>query len=146
MCATHWSAPQPPPPQPPQPNNHHNPETTTTTTTQHNNNNNNHTTTQQQHTATHSNTTTQQQHNNHNNKNTIWRGSVLAGEEFPPNSGKLKHASLLCKRLNPIPAIPQYVVKTPHLHELRLRRKHLLLNPNTNAANGICLEKNSKKS
>ena len=27
-----------------------------------------------------------------NNNNTIWRGSVLTGEELPPHSGELKHA------------------------------------------------------
>ena len=31
-------------------------------------------------------------HNNNNNNNTIWRGSVLTGEEPPPHSGELKHA------------------------------------------------------
>ena len=30
--------------------------------------------------------------NNNNNNNTIWRGSVLTGEEPPPHSGELKHA------------------------------------------------------
>ena len=30
--------------------------------------------------------------NNNNNNNTIWRGSVLTGEEPPPHSGELKRA------------------------------------------------------
>ena len=29
---------------------------------------------------------------NHNNNNTIWRGSVLTGEEPPPHSGELNHS------------------------------------------------------
>ena len=40
---------------------------------------------------------------------------------------------LLSRRSNPIEAIPPYVVRTPYLHGHRLRRKHLLLNPDTNA-------------
>ena len=60
-------------------------------------------------------TTTQPQNNN--NKNTIWGGSVLTGEEPPPHSGELNHAlSPVGGWPNPIPAIPPYVVRTPHLH------------------------------
>ena len=54
--------------------------------------------------------------NNNNNNNTIWGGSVLTGEEPPPHSGELKHALSPNRRPNPIPAIPPYVVRTPHLH------------------------------
>ena len=53
---------------------------------------------------------------NNNNNNTIWGGSVLTGEEPPPHSGELKHALSPSRRPNPIPAIPPYVVRTPHLH------------------------------
>ena len=53
---------------------------------------------------------------NNNNNNTIWEGSVLTGEEPPLHSGELKHAPLPSRRPNPIPAIPPYVVRTPHLH------------------------------
>ena len=42
--------------------------------------------------------------NNNNNKNTIWGGSGV--ESCSPPS----------RRPNPIPAIPPYVVRTPHLH------------------------------
>ena len=48
--------------------------------------------------------------------NTIWGGSVLTGEELPPHSGELKHALPQAGGPNPIPAIPPYVVRTPHLH------------------------------
>ena len=48
-----------------------------------------------------------------NNDNTIWRGSVLTGEEPPLHSGKLNHALIPSKRPNPIPAVPPFIVKTP---------------------------------
>ena len=54
--------------------------------------------------------------NNNNNNNTIWGGSVSTGEEPPPHSGELKHALTQAGGPNPIPAIPPYVVRTPHLH------------------------------
>ena len=53
---------------------------------------------------------------NNNNNNTISGGSVLTGEEPPPNFGELKHALSQAGG----PTQPQ-------------RRKHLLLNPDTNA-------------
>ena len=53
---------------------------------------------------------------NNNNNNTIWRGSVLTGEEPPLHSGELEACSHPSRRPNPIPAIPPYVVRTPHLH------------------------------
>ena len=51
------------------------------------------------------------------------------------------------RRPNPIPAIPPYVVKTPHhiSMEHRPRRKHLLLNPDTNARKEKNKEKHIKK-
>ena len=51
---------------------------------------------------------------NNNNNNTIWRGSVFTGEE-PPLCG-VESCSPASRRPNPIPAIPPYVVRTPHLH------------------------------
>ena len=51
-----------------------------------------------------------------NNNNTIWRGSVSTGEEPPPPLWEVKSCSALSRRPNPIPAIPPYVVRTPHLH------------------------------
>ena len=54
--------------------------------------------------------------NNNNNNNTIWRGSVVTGEEPPPHSGELKHALPQAGGPNPIPAVQPYVVRTPHLH------------------------------
>ena len=52
---------------------------------------------------------TQQHHHNnnttHNNNNTIWRGSVLTGEEPPLHSGQLNHA--LRAEQNRIPSNPE---------------------------------------
>ena len=45
----------------------------------------------------------------HNNNNTIWRGSVLTGEEPPRHSGELNHALSQVGGPTQIPAIP-------HLH------------------------------
>ena len=67
-----------------------------------------------------------------NNNNTIWRGSVLTGEEPPPHSGELKHALQLSRLLS-----SRHHISTEH----RLRRKHLLLHPYTNARK----EKEEKK-
>ena len=47
------------------------------------------------------------------------------------------------RRPNPIPAIPPYVVRTPHLHGHRLRRKHL--NSDTNASNKQYLKEIQEK-
>ena len=53
---------------------------------------------------------------NNNNNNTIWGGSVLTGEELPPPLWGVEACSHPSRRHNPIPAIPPYVVSTPHLH------------------------------
>ena len=42
--------------------------------------------------------------------------SFLIGEKFSPNFGELNHALPPSRGPNPIPAIPPYVVRTPHLH------------------------------
>ena len=47
------------------------------------------TTRNNKHTPTPTNTPTQQHRHNNNNNSTIWRGSVLTGEEPPPHSGEL---------------------------------------------------------
>ena len=72
----------------------------------------------------------------HNNNNTIWGGSVLTGEEPPPHAGELNHA------LSQVggPTQSQLSRPTSSRHRIsmehRLRRRHLLLNPNTNAGSG----------
>ena len=48
-------------------------------------------------------------HTTHNNNNKFWRGSLLTG-------GELNHALSQASGPNPIPAIPPYVIRTPHLH------------------------------
>ena len=45
------------------------------------------------------------QNNNKNNSGTIWRGSVLTGEEPPPHSGELNHA-LPKQAAQPNPSYP----------------------------------------
>ena len=71
---------------------------------------------------------------NNNNNKTIWRGSVFTGEEPPPHSGELNHAlSEVGGRTQSQPSRPMssgHHISMKH----RLRRKHLLLNPNTNAS------------
>ena len=62
----------------------------------------------------HHHTTTPPTH--HNNNNTIWRGSVLTGEEPPPHSGEEAHALSEVGGPTQPPAIPPHIVKTPHLH------------------------------
>ena len=78
-------------------------------------------------------TTSKKEETTHNNKNTIWRGSVLTGEEPPPHSGELKHA--LSQAGGPTKSQLSRPMSSGHhiSMEHRQRRKHLLLNPNTNA-------------
>ena len=82
---------------------------------------------------------------NNNNKNTIWRGSVLSGEEPPPHSGELKHA--LTQAGGPTQSQLSRPVSSGHhiSMEHRLRRKHILLNPDTNARKERKKEKHSKQ-
>ena len=74
-----------------------------------------------------------QQHQHNNNNNTIWGGSVLTGEEPPPYSGELKHA--LPEAGGPTQSQLSNPMSSGHhiSMEHRQRRKHLLLNANTNA-------------
>ena len=78
---------------------------------------------------------------NSNNNNTIWRGSVLTGEELPPHSEKLNHA------LSQVGGPNQFQLSRPmssrhHISmEHRQRRTHLLLNPNSNAGSAVYSEK-----
>ena len=68
---------------------------------------------------------------NNNKNNTIWWGSVLTGEEPPLHSGELNHA--LSQAGGPTQSQLSRLVSSGH-HisvEHRLRRKRLLLNPNT---------------
>ena len=67
--------------------------------------------------------------NKNNNNITIWRGSVLTGEEFPPHPGELNHALSQVRG----PTQSQLSRCRQDTMEHRLRRKHLLLNPDTNA-------------
>ena len=71
-----------------------------------------------------------------NNSNTIWRVSVLSGVELPPHSGELKHA--LTQAGGPSQSQLSRLKSSRHhiSMEHRLRRKHLLLNPNTNTRKG----------
>ena len=93
-------------------------------------------------TTTHHSTTAHntQQHHTNNNKNTIWRGSVLTGEELPPHSGELSHA------LTQVGGPTQSQLSRPkssrhHISmEHRQRRKHQELNSDTGASNEINLK------
>ena len=71
--------------------------------------------------------------NKKNNNNTTWRGSVSTGEEPPPHPGKLKHA--LTQAGGPTQSQLSRPMSSRHhiSMEHRVRRKHLLLNPDTNA-------------
>ena len=62
---------------------------------------------------------------NNNNNNTIWRGSVLTGEEPPPHSGELKHA--LSQAGGPTQSQLSRPMSSGHRisMEHRLRRKQL---------------------
>ena len=132
--------------------------TTTTQQQQHNNNTTQHNTTQQQHNTTRHDTTRHDttrhdttrhdttrhnNNNNNNNNNTIWRGSVLTGEERPPHSGELKHA--LTQAGGPTqsqlsrPMSSGYHISMEH----RLRRKRL--NSDTDAINKNIVERNTRE-
>ena len=84
-------------------------------------------------------------YNNNNNNDTIWGGSVLTGEEPPPHSGELKHA--LPQAGGPTQSHPSRPVSSGHhiSMEYRLRRRHLLLNPGTNARKEKQTRKTLKK-
>ena len=107
------------------------------------------------HTHTHS-TTNQQQTNNqqtnhhqpsrpadqqtNNNHNPIWRGSASTVEEPPPHSGELHHALSPVGGPTHIPAVPPYVVRTPHLHGAPTSGEHFQLNSDTDASDETNLE------
>ena len=80
---------------------------------------------------------------NNNNNNTIWRGSVLIGEEPPPHSGELNHA------LSQVGGTTQSQLSRPmssghHISmEHRPRRKQL--NSDTNASNQKYLKEIQEK-
>ena len=82
-------------------------------TQQHNNTTSQQQQQQQQHTTTTHNNNTQQQPTTNNQQQYTLGGFVLTGEELPPHVEACSHPS---RRPKPIPAIPPYVVKTPHLH------------------------------
>ena len=65
----------------------------------------------------------------------------MTGEEPPSPLWRVELCSPPSRWPNPIPAIPPYVGKTPHLHGAPTTEEHLLLNSNTNAGSGIDLEK-----
>ena len=102
----------------------------------------------------HSTSGMQQHHTNsdrHNNRQQQQQqynlgGSTLTGEEPPAYCGEFESCSLSSGWPNPIPAIPPYVVKTPHLHGAPTTEEtSLLLNPNTKAGSGKNIEKKKKK-
>ena len=80
-----------------------------------------------------------------NNNNPIWGGSVFTGEEPSRHSGELNHA------LSQVGGPTQSQLSSPmssrhHISmEHRLRRKHLMENPNTKARSGTYIEKKKKK-
>ena len=80
-----------------------------------------------------------------NNNNTIWRGTVLTGEEPPPHSGELSHAlsHVGCPTQSQLsrPTSSGYPISVGH----RLRRKHLWLNCDTFASNEMCLKETQRK-
>ena len=83
--------------------------------------------------------------NNNNNNNTIWRGSVLTGEEPPPHSGELKHA--LPQAGGPTQSQLSRPMSSGH-HisiEHRLRRKQQKVNSDTNASNKTYLKATQEK-
>ena len=53
---------------------------------------------------------------NNNNNNTIWRGSFCNRRGASTPRWGVEACSHPSRRPNPIPAIPPYVVRTPHLH------------------------------
>ena len=80
---------------------------------------------------------------NKNNNNTIWRGFVSTGEEVPFPLWEVESCSHPSRRPNPIPAIPPYVVRTPHLHGAPTAVEKL--NYDTNASSKAYLERNTRK-
>ena len=88
------------------------------------------------------NTSTTQQPRNNNN-NSIWRVSVIRGEEPPPHSGELKHA--LTQAGGPTQSQLSRPMSSGHhiSMEHRLRRKQL--NSDTNASNKNFLKEIQEK-
>ena len=81
--------------------------------------------------------------NHNNNNNTIWRGSVLTGEEPPPHSGELKRA--LPQAGGPTQSQLSRPMSSGHhiTMEHRLRRKQL--NSDTTASNKTYLKEIQEK-
>ena len=80
-----------------------------------------------------------------NNNNTIWRGSVLTGEEPPLHSGELNHTHTQAG--GPTQSQLSRPMSSRHhiSMEHRQRRKHLQLNSETNASNEKLKEKQRRK-
>ena len=109
-----------------------------TASTQHQHNSNT-AATQHQHSIN----TASTQHQHNNNNNTIWRGSVLTGEEPPHHSGELNHA--LPRAGGPTQSQQSRPMSSGHhiSMEHRLRRKQL--NSDTNANNKTYLKEVQEK-
>ena len=81
---------------------------------------------------------------NNNNNNTIWRRSVLGGEEPPRHSAELNHAPSHAG--GPTQSQLSRPRSGHHISmEHQLRRKHLLLNSDTDASNEKCLKEIQRK-
>ena len=73
-----------------------------------------------------------------NNNNTIWRGSVLTGEEPPPHSGELKHA--LLQAGGPTQSQLSRPMSSGHHISVEHRLLRKQLNSDTNASNKTFLK------
>ena len=81
--------------------------------------------------------------NNNNNNNTIWRGSVLTGEEPPPHSGELKHT--LTQAGGPTQSQLSRPMSSGHHISLEHRPRRKQLNSGTNASNKTYLKEIQEK-
>ena len=78
-----------------------------------------------------------------NNNNTIWRGSVLTGEEPPPHSGELKHA--LSQAGGPTQSQLSRPLSSGHHISMEHRRRRKQLTSDTDANNENSLKEKKRK-
>ena len=95
--------------------------------------------------SAHLTTTTHQKNKlfNNNDNNTIWRGSVLSGEEPPPDSGELKHA--LSQAGGPTQSQLSRLMSSGHHISMEHRQRRKQLNSDTNASNKKDLKEMQEK-